>query len=75
MGIKAIVTVELELDEAVKRAAAQNLKRDQRMGLEDDPAKQETIDLYEEEALELLTNSGENYIPEAPDFEHIVLKK
>lgn len=73
--VKAITRVEYELDEAVKKAAEQNLKRDQRMGLEDDPANQATVDIYLEEARVLLESTGENYIPEYPDTEHIVRKQ
>lgn len=59
--------------EAVERAAKQNYERDKREG--DNTPWEEVKSLLIEEATFLMKTDGENWLPEAPDTEHICLLK
>lgn len=52
------------LGEAIRMAALQNFKRDTRVGLIKRSQWEEVRPMYEEEAREVLTATGENYEPE-----------
>ena len=62
--------VELPLEEAIVAAATQNRLLDVSMGEDWVP-----WDLYLEEARYLLTQTGENWMPEDPDLPLIRLKR
>lgn len=74
-----IVKKEYDFEEAVIKAAEQNIRRDHRIGecqadsLE--KADSEMREVYLSEARCVLEQSGENYLPEHPDNEHICVKK
>ena len=58
--------------EFIKKAARQNFDRDVRQDIED-PSNKIPKEYYDE-AKALLDAGGENYLPEAPDFDWIVYK-
>lgn len=77
-----MVQEEVKMEDLVLKAAKQNLDRDVRRGLmyavgkcpkvtcwEDCPEDERR--LYLEEARYLIKETGENYLPEFPDHEHI----
>lgn len=70
------IRVYLPFEDAVKKAAHQNFQRDVRFGIESVAGKDfgEVPDIYYEEARYLLTNEGENYMPEFHPFYHICVK-
>lgn len=73
--IQQIKKVHYPLAEAIEKAMQQNLNRDKRLGLIGEPYSNEEIEIYREEATTLLKDSGENYLPEYPDTEHICVEK
>lgn len=73
--IKKITKVYFPMEEAVKKAADQNMARDQRLGLLSNPANEGDVEIYTAEAEEVLKKDGENYLPEAPDHEHICVQR
>ena len=58
--------------EFIEKAASQNFDRDVRVGIEDPSDKIPKV--YYDEAKALLDADGENYLPEAPDFDWVVYK-
>ena len=58
--------------EFIEKAASQNFDRGVRVGIED-PSDKIPKEYYDE-AKALLDTDGENYLPEAPDFDWIVYK-
>jgi hypothetical protein len=58
--------------EFIEKAARQNFDRDVRQDIED-PSDKIPKEYYDE-AKALLDADGENYLPEAPDFDWIVYK-
>ena len=58
--------------EFIEKAARQNFDRDVRQDIED-PSDKIPKEYYDE-AKALLDTDGENYLPEAPDFDWIVYK-
>ena len=74
MTITEIKKVYFELEEAVQKAAEQNWNRDDRIGLTEGITFEADSTIYLDEARHLLETTGENYLPEHPDFEHICVK-
>lgn len=61
-------------EEAIQRAAMQNFDRDVRMDLEEgtwDQTPDDVKSVYLDEAREILTTTGENYVPDFKDHDHI----
>ena len=69
-----VVKTALTLSDAINAAASQNFERDVSEGLIEANEKAKLFPLYIKEAEALLMVSGENYKPELPQTEHIVLK-
>ena len=64
--------VKMPLEEAVIKAAEQNFRVDVKRGLEKESEWGNLQDLYKEEARYLLVTTGENYLPENGETEHII---
>lgn len=60
----------LKFEEAVKLAVKENMERDRRLGLLEDETEDDKK-IYEEEAIYLLKETCENYLPEFKDHHHI----
>ena len=65
----------LDYDEAIELATRENIECDQRGKLLSEVVPQEELEIYEDEAAEMLARFGENFDPEYPDHHKIYLNK
>ncbi len=72
-----MITKKLPMKEAIEAAAQQNYERDRRVLQEFSQPWEKALlrhkKMYREEAKYLLETTGENYVPDEPDTEHIVV--
>lgn len=72
-----MITKKLPMKEAIEAAAQQNYERDRRVLQEFSQPWEKALlrhkTMYREEAQHLLQTTGENYVPDEPDTEHIVV--
>lgn len=73
-SLRLIRTVTLPLGRAVTRSARQNFERDVRAGLVRELEWADMQEEYESEARAILMRDGQNYSPEYPHTEHILLE-
>lgn len=69
-----VVRIELSFNEAILRAARQNFDKDVRLGRANTVEWNDVQNEYFSEARAILLRDGENFPPEYPDYEHIILK-
>jgi hypothetical protein len=72
MKTEPIQQIVLNLKDAIKLEAKQNMERDLRVLGKDDVCE---LEIYLIEAKHILTSTGEGYIPEFADHKHVVVKK